>query len=824
MRDQKNKIILTAFIALFCCQTAWSAKFDKKEEDAYYVAVKAFEDGFYDVSLNLFDRFLKTYIDSDTAVEAMIYVGQCYFFQEKYIKALNQFESLLKLDRARSSRDKVLFWLGEVYSKGRDYRQAAVFYRELINNYKDSFYLLSGYKSLASAQFNEGRLDEALVTYRAMPGLFKDDQTREYAFFGICEVLYRMKDYVLLKKELINFIELFPRSRMIHRVYFYLGEANFYLGVYQDAVEDYKKVLVGGVSDDEVSLANLGMGWTYLKLKKFDEAKKVFSEFDENNESPSVLLGRAVLEAGLGSFNRAIGLFDRVILNDKSGEYTTFAYFAKAEVYYHLGNFDDAIISYRTSLDKLKIASGVYTDVQELRDKIYYGLAWSYLKVGDFVSAQQAFQKVASLSTDKIVKLSALIQLADTYQDAGDYKKAIEAYQSFVLEYPDTVYNDYIQYQLGMTWLKMDDFDSAVLAFRKLLKDYPSSQMLDDACYYLGLAYFRKSDYQGARLQLEKFHLEFKDSAYRTQALFVLGESLSSLGEFKPAIENFNTVCKEAAVQDTLCQKAEYEAASVFARMGNEAEANKRLADFIAKYPDSQLSPDILFWLGQSYSAKKNFALSRKYFERLIRNYPEHELLADAYLEVGMTNLAEQNLDAALRNFTQGRQKGKDASLARAGILLGDLHFAASDFDSALKDYGGVIDMGQTSAKTAYVKIAGVYRRLKNYNEALNALEKSLSLEGSQSNAEIQFGIAELLEELNRKKDAREAYLKVYYLYPEDKVWAVKALLRVARIYEDEQDEKNFISCLEKISKFGVPEAKYAKDRLLSLKKGRGNI
>jgi len=551
---------------------------------------------------------------------------------------------------------------------------------------------------------------------------------------------------------------------------------------------------------------------------------KVFSEFDENDGSASVLLGRAVLEAGLGSFDKAIGLFDRVIQNDKSGEYTTFAYFAKAEVFYHLGDFNDAIISYRTSLDKLKIASGIYTDVRELRDKIYYGLAWSYLKVGDFVSAQQAFQKVASLSTDKIVKLSALIQLADTYQDAGDYKKAIEAYQGFVAEYPDTVYNDYIQYQLGMTWLKMNDFDSAVLAFRKLLKDYPSSQMLDDACYYLGLAYFRKSDYQGARLQLEKFQLEFKDSAYRIQALFILGESLSSLGEFKQAIEIFNIVCKEAAPQDALCQKAEYEAASVFARMGNEAEANKRLADFIAKYPDSQLSPDILFWLGQSYSAKKNFILSRKYFERLIRNYPEHELVADAYLEIGMTYLAEQNPDAALRNFTQAKQKGKDASLARAGILSGDLHLARSDFNSALKDYGEVLDMGQASAKTAYVKIAGVYKRIKNYNEALTALEKSLSLEGSQSNAEIQFGIAELLEELDKKKDAQEAYLKVYYLYPEDKVWAVKALLRVARIYEDAQDKKNFVSCLEKISKFDVPEAKYAKDRLLSLKKGSGGI
>lgn len=804
--------------SIFSPGRAEAANFNKKEEDAFYVAAKAYEDGFYDVSLTLFDRFLKSYMESDKKIDALIYIGQCYFFQEKYIKALDQFESLLKMEGAGGVRDKILYWLGEVYSKGRDYKQAAEFYKELIRDHKDSVYLLPAYKSLALAQFNEASYVDALATYRDIIAQFKDVDATEDAFFGLCEVFYRTKDYAQLKKELIDFIARYPQAQMIPRAYFYLGEACFYLNQLDEAIAAYRHVETTASDEEHKSLSHLGMGWTYLKLKKFDEAKEIFSAFAEEDQPTSVLLGKAVLETGLASYEKALELFDKVIAQDKTGEYTPFAYFGKAEVFYNLSRFQEALVAYRTSLDKLKMTSGVYTDSKELRDKIYYGLAWSYLKVGDFKSAQEAFQKVASLSTDKTVKWSALVQLADTYQDAAEYKKAIEAYQKFLEDYPDTVYNDYIQYQLGMTWLKMENLDSAVLAFRKLLKDYASSQLIDDACYFLGMAYFRKGDFSAAKLELEKFLGDYKDSTYRLQSLFLLGESLSNLGEFKSAIEVFNSVIKEGSSQEILRQKAEYEIAHVYASLGDDTQANKRLSDFVARYPDSQLAPDVLFWLGQSYAQKKNSVSGHKYFERLVRNYPDHELASDTYLENGLLYCEDGNADAALRNFELVKEKGKGSSLGRAWVLSGDIYLAKSDLESALKNYEEAARLGGPTAQAAYVKIAQIHKRRNSSQEARIALEKALALEGGRGYGEIQFDIAELCEESGLVQEALEAYLKVFYLYPQDKASSVKALLRVARIYEDKENWAEFASILEKIAMYDVPESQYARERLQSLK------
>jgi len=73
-----------------------------KEEEALFVAKKAFEDGFYEVSLGLLERFLKEYPASAKANEANLLIGECCFHQNRFLDALNKFEGLLNLASAKN--------------------------------------------------------------------------------------------------------------------------------------------------------------------------------------------------------------------------------------------------------------------------------------------------------------------------------------------------------------------------------------------------------------------------------------------------------------------------------------------------------------------------------------------------------------------------------------------------------------------------------------------------------------------------------------------------------------------------------------------------
>jgi len=805
-------------VALLTGRAQAQETLDRKAEDAFYVAVKSYQDGFYDVAITLFDRFIKTYDDTQKRLEALVYIGQCHFSQERYLKALEQFEMVLEMAGAEPVRDRALFWLGEVYSKGRDHRRAAELYRELIRDHKDSSYYLLAHFSLARAYLAGKKYEEAMAVYQDVLTDYAKTSAGEQAAFGICEVLYRKGDYAELKEGLGRFLDSYPDAEELDRALFYLAESNFYLGDFAGAVKAYKACLDQTNADELRELSRIGLGWSHLKEKDYERAEEVFAAYEE--DAPlSVVLGRAVISLEQGAPDQALYLYDKVIAADKKGEFLPLSYFGRAESLYHLSRFQEAIISYRISLDKLKSVFRGLADTRELRDKIHYGLAWSYLKVGDFPSAQEAFQKVVTLTKDKIFKLSAMCQLADTYLDAGDYDKAIAGYKNFLELYPDSVYNDYIQFQLGVAWLRSDDTDAAVLAFRKLLADYPSSKLVDDARYFLSVTYFQKGRFATARQELEAFVKNHKDSPFRAEALFLLAECWMNEGGYKKAIQHYQRVRQQFPRETALNQKAEYEIAHATFQMGQMAEAQRLFSDFVTRYPDSPFSPNVLFWLGQSLAAQEDHAGARRAFERMIRNYPHHEGVADAYLGIGRAYAAEGQPQTALRRFESVLESAQatDATRAMALMAMADTYLSLDERQEALSTLGRAAALPGPWVKTAHVKAARLLVQDGSPDRAVAALDKARTAMGSIQDSATLWEIGEIYEEAGRWQEAVEAYMQVHYLSPKEKI-AVKALLRVAQICENRSQYGELKRILEQIASLDVPEAAYAQEKLTTIK------
>ncbi|MBI4707874.1 MAG: hypothetical protein HY761_08125 [Candidatus Omnitrophica bacterium] len=78
----------------------------------------------------------------------------------------------------------------------------------------------------------------------------------------------------------------------------------------------------------------------------------------------------------------------------------------------------------------------------------------------------------------------------------------------------------------------------------------------------------------------------------------------------------------------------------------------------------------------------------------------------------------------------------------------------------------------------------------------------------------IQLKIAEVLEAQGKVNEAIEEYLKVTYLYSDNNTYSVKALLRVAEIYEGMENFKEASNIYKRIIATSAEEAKYAKERL----------
>ncbi len=129
------------------------AQVPSREEESYFVARRAFEDGFYEVSLGLFDKFLSAYPSSARAPDAELLRGQCYYHQGKYIDALKTFEGLMARPSARNIHDAVLYWIAEVHFRGNNFAKAADLYRKFITQYPQSSYVPAVHYSLGWCLF-----------------------------------------------------------------------------------------------------------------------------------------------------------------------------------------------------------------------------------------------------------------------------------------------------------------------------------------------------------------------------------------------------------------------------------------------------------------------------------------------------------------------------------------------------------------------------------------------------------------------------------------------------------------------------------------------
>ncbi len=785
-----------------------------KEDEAIFMAKRAFEDGFYDVSLGLFERFLKSYPDSARSPEANLFIGQCYFHQNKFLDALAKFEWLLNQPAAANIRDAVLYWIAEVHFRGNDFNKAAAYYTRIVQEFPASTYAPAANYSLGWCLFQARDFTRALEYFKVVEEKFPKEPFVKEAVFKSAECLYNLKDYAQLKERLKNYLQTYNQeaSKSAY-LYFYLAEAEYYLDNFSDSIDGYKKAISATHDEKIQALSKLGIAWAYLKLKKYKESEDAFAAVKADNlerSSRDVLsLGQAILMGEAKKFKEASGIYQELAAQTNDPVVLVQAYTGRAEALYNIGDYTQAINVYREVLPKISKEIP-----QDIIDKLHYGLAWAYLKEAQFKEAIEEFQKIVKQSDDKIVKVSALCQIGDAYQDSANYPKAIEAYDNILKNFPDTFYSDYVQYQLGLAQLKSANYEGAVVSFHALRRNFPGSKLLDDASYALGLSYFQREDYNASREVFEKFQDEFKESYLKPQAMYLLGTSLYNLGKFNEAIEVFKNIIRLYGQDIELLQKAEYEIADCLYRMGQENEAMEKFNSLRSKYPDSSLTSEVVWWLGEYYYRHNDLSLARRYFSSLIRDFPDSSLVPNAYYALGSTYEEDANYEEAIKNFSKVLEFGKSDLAGTASIAIADIFALQDKIDHALAGYRQTISAYPNLATLVYPKMAAVYSKAGNYEEAVAFYRKTQGLASADEMSNIQFKIAETREAEGAWDQAVEEYLKVTYLYAQNSTLAVKSFLRVGAIYENKQNFKEAKNIYAKVIAMNVTESKFAQERL----------
>lgn len=131
----------------------------------------------------------------------------------------------------------------------------------------------------------------------------------------------------------------------------------------------------------------------------------------------------------------------------------------------------------------------------------------------------------------------------------------------------------------------------------------------------------------------------------------------------------------------------------------------------------------------------EKFSEAKKYFSSQLNS----KFKSDAYFYLGQIYFIQGNIDSAFKNYEAGIQANNDNALNYAGMCKVD--FDQSNLTTGEQNYNGAIDKGEDNALT-YITLSEAFSnpKVKNYDRAIDLLNKSLKLKKKDINSYLSLG------------------------------------------------------------------------------------
>ena len=639
------------------------------------------------------------------------------------------------------------------------------------------------------------------------------------------DALYKVGLYcteIAPMKAIIAFVQLLrdhPNVDNIDNIHYLLGLLFDKVGDTEATAVHFKEVLDGSKRADLRMPAYLWtIDWLYNK-GEFEEtlilADRFGKEHPEEIKKINPILFSSLYK--LKRYDETIALFSAI--EQPSQE----QFFAYADSLYETAKYQEAVEAYKNA---------------GTSSSIYYGLGFSYLKIGSLTEAFNSFAQ--SDVTDDTLYL-----MADIAQRMGEKNPEIECYRALLKLYPESKAREEVLGRLGLALIdegliqeaedvcqKMSDYPkgsySLQLLYRignikegtealpylsKILTDFPVFAENSKILYRLGEINYSLEKYDEAEKCFCQLFETFPGSQLIPSALFHLASIYEKKGDYKKAKSTYQLI---PSFSQELAPKALFYSANL---SFSEKDYKSALGDYtkiINDYPKAEVVPQAIYQTGWCYYKMDDWTKAEKYFKAVLE-YQNESLKALALYWAGWASFMEGDFKTAEDLYSKVlRDYPKDPISSEARFRLAITLYNQGKFKEAQATYQKVVE----EATDEQLKIEAIYQVadcLLKQNKAGGAisyyklwLEK---LESPEKKWETQLKIAEICYQTGEKELAREEYERFLEFGPIEK--RDDAYYWIAKSYLPDQPKEAF-KYFKKVVDF-YPESDWAADSLFKM-------
>jgi len=622
--------------------------------------------------------FLRENAPSPVASQAALEIGDYYFNNKEYDKALTYYDMAPATSGA--IRDEIQFKKGYSYFVTKQFGKAKAALANLKENTRSEWYYPANYYYGCCAFF-EGKYDEAaksfvrceqsdkykpsvpyyltqiyaakkqydqVISYGAPKAQDNTIKNRPELNQLVGQAYYEKGDF----KKALPYLEYAATNGAPLRPadYYQLGYTQYQNGFYKQAIENFEQLTKQDSLLGQNGLYHLGD--SYLKTKNKFAARTAFGQAANMNFDKSVkedaLINYAKLSYELKYDRDAIEALQRIPTTSK---YYEDAQALMSEVFLNTRDYDRAISTLETVKNRTPRLNETYQKVT-----FYRGL--QLYQNGQKDEARRYFNKSLENPIDKRVSALCSFWIGTISNEAGEFamsKQHLNAFLSQAKNYNDLpeesslMMGNYVQ---GYNNLKLKDYKSALVNFKSsvdgIKRNTNSIRSEQIKTVVLGDAVLRAGD------------CHFKNNQY-SDALAYYNEAVTK------KYEGF--------------EYALYQKAIIKGLQGNQLDKALALEDLANKYPNSRYTDEALFQLGDTYQEMGKLEQAVPPLKRLIADFRGRSpLVNQALLKLGLISYNQGNTTASINYYKQvfannpENSEAKDALAALQEIYVKDLN------------------------------------------------------------------------------------------------------------------------------------------------------
>ncbi|MBN4056346.1 tetratricopeptide repeat protein, partial [Rhodothermus sp. AH-315-K08] len=658
------RILVLYFAMGFAVHAVASQPAVQTENEAFMLALRAFEEGRYHAAVDRFERFSEDFDRSDVLPDALYYRGAALLasgLDDQAVSVLSEFESRfpahprayearLALGRyyfesgnaqeairtlgAVISRDppddlaaRALYWMGDAALQLRDTEAALEYYRQS-SEYLTTVTAPAALYARAYTLLRRGDYEAGAEDFELLAARYPDSDFSLTVGLALAEAYYELGDYLNTVSEIRSRL---PRlnPELHEKAYFLLAESYNQLRDSENSIVYYQRFTEENPSSPFYRRARFGLGWNYHYEEAYQWAADEFAQVRDG--SGDELDGEALYYEAVNLKLSAKPYDAAALFQDYSDRFSgsplaDHALFELGLLQYALGEWRSASRAFERLITGYRQSA--------LLGEAFLHRGNTLIALGDFDSALRAFDEaIARNAAGSQLRDEVVFQKAWLLYRREAYEESFQAFSDLLASDPSGLKVAESLFWSAESLFQLDRFASAGTLFRQYLSEYPSGKHVEAAQYALGWTYFRQSQYSRAIPQFENFlrthRGETETIPYEADAKLRLADSHFALKQYGQAIRVYGSLAADGDDYSL------YQIGQAYANAGDPFEAIATFGQLLELFPVSEWREEARYSLGYLFFLNREYTQAISTFQELIRAHGRHPLAAKAQYGIG---------------------------------------------------------------------------------------------------------------------------------------------------------------------------------------------